>query len=150
MSYQSELYQRVILDHNKRPRNFRKIDSPTHFCNGINPLCGDEIDLYLKVNQENLIEEISFQGKGCAISTASASLLSVNAKGKSSRDVKKLFDEFHRMVLGILDPNTEENHLGKLSIFLGIREYPARVKCATLVWHALICALEKRQETSTE
>ncbi len=151
MSYNNELYQQVILDHNKNPRNFRVIDNPTHSCHGINPLCGDDITVYLNVGDDNTIEDISFQGSGCAISKSSTSLMTAFLKGKKVEDARVVFNEFHRMVLGELDPEKEENHLGKLKLFTGIREYPSRIKCASLAWHTTIGALDKKSEgISTE
>ncbi len=150
MSYQSELYQQVILDHNKNPRNFRRLEQGTHFCDGRNPLCGDELTLYLNVNNDDIIEDICFYGSGCAISKASASMMTTNLKGKSIDQAKVMFEEFHKMVLGEFEPDQQEHHLGKLTIFMGVREFPSRTKCASLSWHTLICAIEKKQETSTE
>ncbi len=150
MSYQSELYQQVILDHNKNPRNFRELTDGTHSCNGKNPLCGDEMTLYLDINDDGIINDISFQGSGCAISKSSTSMMTTNLKGKSVDEARVMFEEFHKMILGEFDPETQEHHLGKLTIFMGVREFPSRTKCATLSWHTLVCALDKKQETSTE
>lgn len=150
MSYQSELYQQVILDHNKKPRNFRPLENPTHSCDGHNPLCGDEITIYLKLNKDMMVEEISFSGSGCAISKASASLMTTHVKGKSVEEVKIMFDEFHRMIRGEFDPDKNKHHLGRLTIFTGVREFPSRTKCASLAWHTLICALDKKGEAYTE
>lgn len=150
MSYQSELYQQVILDHNKKPRNFRPLENPTHSCDGHNPLCGDEITIYLKLNKDMMVEEISFSGSGCAISKASASLMTTHVKGKSVEEVKIMFDEFHRMIRGEFDPDKNKHHLGRLTIFIGVREFPSRTKCASLAWHTLICALDKKGEAYTE
>jgi nitrogen fixation NifU-like protein len=150
MSYQSELYQQVILDHNKKPRNFRPLENPTHSCDGHNPLCGDEITIYLKLNKDMMVEEISFSGSGCAISKASASLMTTHVKGKSVEEVKIMFDEFHRMIRGEFDPDKNKHHLGRLTIFIGVREFPSRTKCASLAWHTLICAIDKKGEAYTE
>lgn len=151
MSYQSELYQQVILDHNKKPRNFRCIEGASHSCDGNNPLCGDDITVYLDLDDNGVIQDVSFAGSGCAISKASASMMTMNIKGKTVDEVRVMFDEFHRMVMGEFDPDTAENHhLGRLTIFTGVREFPSRTKCATLAWHTLICAIEKKGETSTE
>ncbi|HLA47984.1 MAG: SUF system NifU family Fe-S cluster assembly protein [Nitrospinae bacterium RIFCSPLOWO2_02_FULL_39_110] len=150
MSYQSELYQQVILDHNKKPRNFRPLENPTHSCDGHNPLCGDEITIYLKLNKDMMVEEISFSGSGCAISKASASLMTTHVKGKSVEEVKIMFDEFHRMIRGEFDPDKNKHHLGRLTIFIGVREFPSRTKCASLAWHTLICALDRKGEAYTE
>ncbi len=150
MSYKSELYQQVILDHNKNPRNYRKIEDASSSCLGHNPLCGDRITVYLKIDEDNKISDISFSGEGCAISKSSASLMTTFVKGKSIEDVKVIFDEFHKMVIGELDTEKGGHHLGKLTIFEGVREYPARTKCATLAWHTLKCSIEKKGETTME
>ncbi len=150
MSDISELYQQVILDHNKKPRNFRKLESANREQEGYNPLCGDQLTLYLEMDGE-VIKDIGFQGSGCAISKASASMMTAAVKGKTKSEAEVLFDEFHRMVKGELDPEKEENHLGRLTILSGVREYPARVKCASLSWHTLHAALENKSESvSTE
>lgn len=150
MSYSNELYQQVILDHNKKPRNFREIENATHQCHGFNPLCGDDYTVFLTVDDDGIIQDISFMGSGCAISKASSSLMTHNLKGKSIDDAKIMFDEFHRMVLGEFDPESEDNHLGKLSLFKGIREFPSRIKCASLSWHSMVGALEKNEDITTE
>lgn len=150
MSYKSELYQQVILDHNKKPRNFRKMEEATHDCEGYNPLCGDDITVHLKMSGEGVIEDVSFSGAGCAISKASASMMTQHVKGKTADEARLMFDEFHRMVLGQFDPGKDGHHLGRLTIFTGVREFPSRTKCASLAWHTLICALDKKGEVSTE
>ena len=150
MSYNKELYQQVILDHNRKPRNFREMEDATHHCQGFNPLCGDDYTVYLKVDDDGVIEDISFMGSGCAISKASSSLMTHNLKGKKVEECKVLFDEFHRMVLGELDPDQEDTHLGKLSLFKGIREFPSRIKCASLSWHSMVGALDKNVDVTTE
>ncbi len=152
MSYDNELYQQVILDHNRNPRNFREIKSATHSCHGVNPLCGDDMTVYLDVDSEKgVIQDISFVGTGCAISKASSSLMTAFLKGKSLEESRVIFNEFHKMVLGEFDPEKQENHLGKLKLFLGIREYPSRTKCASLAWHTMIGALDRKTEgVSTE
>ena len=149
MSYQTELYQKVILEHNRNPRNFRALEDPTHSCVGYNPLCGDKFTVYLKVRDDRL-EEVSFLGSGCAISKASASLMTTFLKGRSLKEARILFEEFRRMIVGELDPGTDENRLGKLSVFVGVRDYPSRAKCATLAWHTLIGSLEGKGEASSE
>ena len=149
MSDIGELYQQVILDHNKKPRNFRELEDPTTTAEGYNPLCGDQLKLYVKVDGDGRIEDVSFVGSGCAISKASASMLTVNVKGKTIEEATTLFEEFHRLVMGELDPS-EKNHLGRLTIFAGVKEYPARVKCASLAWHTLKGALEGAARVSTE
>jgi len=149
MSYKTALYQKVILEHNRNPKNFRALENPTHFCVGYNPLCGDKFTIYLRV-KDNCLEEASFEGTGCAISKASASLMTTFLKGKTLDEIRIIFDEFHRMIIGTLDPETQENRLGKLTLFAGVREYPSRVKCATLAWHTLVGSLEGNKETSLE
>lgn len=151
MSYGNELYQQVILDHNRNPKNFREIGNPTHSCHGINPLCGDDIFVYLDVDGDDVIKDVSFTGSGCAISKASTSMMTAFLKGKKVEEARVIFDEFHKMVLGEFDPEKQENHLGKLKLFMGIREYPSRTKCASLAWHTLVGALDKKAEgISTE
>ncbi|MGE0104408.1 MAG: Fe-S cluster assembly sulfur transfer protein SufU [Blastocatellales bacterium] len=150
MSDISELYQQVILDHNKKPRNFRRLDNPDREQEGYNPLCGDQLTIYLEMDGD-VISDVGFQGSGCAISKASASMMTTAVKGKTIAEAEVLFNEFHRMVKGELDPEQEENHLGRLKILSGVREFPARVKCASLSWHTLHAALENKGETvSTE
>ncbi len=140
MSELSELYQQVILDHNKKPRNFRKIENASHTAEGYNPLCGDQLTIYLDL-EDDLVKEVAFEGSGCAISKASASMMTQAVKGKSKKQAETLFQEFHSMVTGELNEETEENHLGNLKIFAGVREFPVRVKCATLaVAHAPRCS----------
>lgn len=135
-----ELYQEVILDHNSRPRNYRVIDPATHQANGFNPLCGDRVTLYLNL-ENDVIRDISFQGNGCAISTASASMLTEALKNKSVAEAKQIFDAFHAMATGSAEP--DEEILDKLTVLAGVREFPSRVKCATLVWHTFLAALNK-------
>jgi nitrogen fixation NifU-like protein len=147
MSDLRHLYQEVILDHNKRPRNFRTIESCSHHAEGYNPLCGDKVTVYLDI-QDGIIKDVAFQGSGCAISTASASLMTEALKGKAVADVEGLFQDFHDVVTGTAEPSRK---LGKLAILAGVRDYPSRVKCATLAWHALHAALEHQaQPVSTE
>lgn len=146
----SELYQQVILDHNKKPRNFRVMENANRHQEGYNPLCGDQLTLYLAMDGET-ITDVAFQGQGCAISKASASMMTAAVKGKSKAEAETMFDEFHRMVKGELDPETTEHHLGRLTILSGVREFPARVKCASLSWHTLHAALAGEDEiVSTE
>lgn len=149
MSELSELYQQVILDHNKNPRNFREMQEANRVAEGNNPLCGDQLKLYVRLEGDT-IEDISFVGSGCAISKASASMMTQAVKGKSRQEAEKLFDEFHRMVTGKLDVENEENSLGKLKVFAGVLEFPARVKCASLSWHTLRAALNNEKTASTE
>ena len=128
------------------------MENPTHSCHGINPLCGDDITVYLKVDDtEGLIEDISFIGSGCAISKASTSLMTHYLKGKNIDESRVIFEEFHKMVLGDFDPGKQKHHMGKLTLFMGIREYPSRTKCASLAWHTMVGALDKKTEgVSTE
>ena len=149
MSELSELYQQVILDHNKKPRNFRKLENANHTADGYNPLCGDQLTIYLDL-EDGLVKEVGFEGSGCAISKASASMMTQAVKGKSKEQAENLFNEFHSMVTGELNEETEENNLGNLKIFAGVREFPVRVKCATLAWHTLHAALNKQEQVSTE
>ena len=149
MSELNELYQETILEHNKNPRNFRAIEDADKTALGNNPLCGDALEVYVKMEGDR-VADVAFRGSGCAISKASASMMTEAAKGKSREEVEALFDEFHRMVTGDLDIETDENHLGKLRIFAGVLEFPARVKCASLSWHTLSAALEGESEISTE
>lgn len=146
----NELYQQVILDHNKSPRNFRVLEAPTITQLGHNPLCGDQLTLYLQC-EGDVVKDVGFQGSGCAISKASASMMTTMVKGKTRAEVETMFDEFTRMVKGELDPETEPNHLGRLKIFAGVRQFPARVKCASLSWHTVQAALlETHGAVSTE
>lgn len=141
MSDLRDLYQEVILDHNKRPRNFRVIEPATHHADGHNPLCGDRVTVYVAV-EDGVIKDVAFQGNGCAISTASASLMTEALKGKTVGEFKHLFTGFHNVVTG----SGEADNLGKLTILAGVRDYPSRVKCATLAWHTLQAALDHRDE----
>ena len=143
----SDLYQEVILDHNRRPRNFRVLDQPSHHAEGYNPLCGDRLMLYLKVDGD-VVTEVGFQGSGCAISRASASLMTDAVRGKPVGEVRALFERFHRMVTTAPDIAVED--LGKLSVLAGVREFPVRVKCASLAWHTLKAALDRDAAASTE
>lgn len=146
-----DLYQEVILDHNNKPRNFHKLEGANHSAEGYNPLCGDTITLYAKTGPGGVIEDLAFQGSGCAISKASASLMTVGLKGKTPAEAQKLFDKFHTMVTSKPDEPAKAEGLGKLEVFAGVREFPARVKCATLAWHTLKAALEgSNQVVSTE
>ena len=149
MSELSELYQQVILDHNKKPRNFRKLETANHSAEGYNPLCGDQLTVYLDL-EDGLVKDVGFEGSGCAISKAAASMMTQAVKGKSKEQVENLFSEFHSMVTGELNEEAEENNLGNLKIFAGVREFPVRVKCATLPWHTLHAALNKKDQISTE
>lgn len=144
-----DLYQEMILDHNRCPRNFHKIEDADRKAEGFNPLCGDHLTLYVKLDG-GVIRDIAFEGNGCAISKASSSLMTSSVKGKKLEEVRHLFKEFHQMVTGRPgDPVPED--LGKLAVFSGVCEFPARVKCASLAWHTLKSALEgSGQKVSTE
>ena len=149
MSELSELYQQVILDHNKKPRNFHKLADANRSAEGYNPLCGDHLNVYLRVENDQVLD-VSFEGSGCAIWKASASMMTQAVKGKTKAEAELLFDEFHRMVMCELDEENDPNNLGKLKIFAGVREFPARVKCATLSWHTMRAALEGEAGATTE
>lgn len=143
-----ELYQQVILDHNKSPRNFKIIDPHNHFAEGYNPLCGDRLNIYIDL-EDGIIKDISFQGSGCAISKASASLMTSIVKGKTKEEAEKIFERFHDLITGKLGDNPDIEDLGKLAVFAGVREFPARVKCASLAWHTMINALQGKEERVT-
>ena len=149
MTALSDLYQEVILDHNKTPRNFRAVEGATHSGLGHNPLCGDQLALYVKV-EDGVIRDIGFQGKGCAISKASASLMTEAVKGKTIEEAEALFQRFHDLLTGPPDVKADARSFGKLAVFSGVREFPARVKCATLAWHTLHSALSGGSAASTE
>jgi len=143
-----ELYQQVILDHNKSPRNFRQIENATQHAEGYNPLCGDHIDIYLMM-EDGVVKDVSFKGEGCAISKASASLMTSLLKGKTKEEAEKLFQKFHDLVTGNLGENPDIEELGKLAVFAGVQEFPVRVKCASLAWHTMMNALKGKQEKVT-
>jgi len=147
MSDLTDLYQEVILDHNKRPRNFHAIDNASHSAEGYNPLCGDRLNLYLTLDN-GVVTDVGFQGSGCAISKASASLMTDSIKGRPIEEVRDLFRRFHAMVT--TPPDQPVENLGKLSVLSGVREFPVRVKCASLAWHTLKAALDREQLTSSE
>lgn len=138
-----ELYQQVIIEHSKRPKNFKKVEGATHAAEGHNPLCGDRLTVHLKVNKKNIIEAISFEGDGCSISRASASMMTVVLENKSVAEACFLFEGFHNLILGCPKTEEQEKRLGKLMIFSGIWQYPSRVKCASLSWHIMKEALDK-------
>lgn len=146
MSDLRELYQEVIIDHNRNPRNFCKLEHCTHEAEGFNPLCGDKIKLYININN-NIIDKISFEGAGCAISTASASLMTEYLLGKTVKDAEKAFHLFHALMTA--PESHAEQEIGKLKVLAGVREYPMRVKCATLAWHALEAALHQDKNPVT-
>ena len=144
-----DLSQQVILDHNKTPRPRGRIGDPSHTAEGNNPLCGDRITVFLKV-EDGIIRDIGFEGSGCAISTASASLMTEFLRGKTIAEAVRLFDRFHDLVAGDpTDHETVQPELGKLNVFAGVREFPSRVKCATLSWHTLHAALKNVQDAVT-
>ncbi len=142
MATLSELYQGVIIEHDRSPRNFRTLAAPTHHAEGRNPLCGDEVSLELEVNSAGQITDIAFQGRGCAVSKASASLLTTVVRGKTVAEARELFDGFHGLLTGAPVPGAR---LGKLEVFAGLAAYPMRVKCATLPWHAMRQALDEKK-----
>jgi nitrogen fixation protein NifU and related proteins len=137
-----ELYQQVILDHNKSPRNYRVIEHPTQDAEGFNPLCGDRLHIYLLV-EDGIVKDVSFQGSGCAISKASASLMTSMIKGKTKEEAEKIFEKFHDLITGKLGEQISIDELGKLAVFEGVKEFPVRVKCASLAWHTMKSALNK-------
>lgn len=150
MSELRALYQEVILDHNKNPRNFRKLENADREVEGYNPLCGDHYTIYLKLKDDR-IEEITFDGAGCAISKASASVMSSTLKGKTKAEAEALFEKFHKLVTGELNGFDSMEEIGKLAAFSGVSEFPARVKCASLAWHTMKSALESdKKVVSTE
>ena len=143
-----ELYQEVILDHSKHPRHFGPLPEATHHAEGYNPLCGDHFTVYLEVEGDS-IRDAGFQGSGCAISKASASMMTQAVKGKSRAEAEKLFARFHQLVTEGKSGNGNGNELGKLEVFSGVSEFPVRVKCATLAWHTLQAALQGKQQPVT-
>jgi nitrogen fixation NifU-like protein len=150
MSDLRELYQELIIDHSKRPRNFKVLETADRKLEGYNPLCGDKVTVFLELEDER-VKNISFQGSGCAISTASASVMTETVKGKTLEEVEALFESFHQMVTGKARGAGNTPELGKLAVFSGVSEFPARVKCAILAWHTLHAALQGSGETvSTE
>jgi nitrogen fixation protein NifU and related proteins len=149
MSDLRELYQEVILDHNRRPRNFRQLETANRRAEGHNPLCGDQLVVYLHLDGD-LITDATFKGAGCAISKASASMMTEAVKGKTVAQVEELFEEFHEMVTSDLAAPPDQSLLGKLTVFCGVREFPVRVKCASLAWHTLKAAVEGRAQESVK
>lgn len=143
MNVTDELYQQVILDHNRRPQHFHELDGHTHRAEGYNPLCGDHYHVFTRVGDDNTIEEVSFTGSGCAISKASLSIMTEALTGKTVEQAKQLFEQFHQIVLGQCE---DRKGLGKLVVFEGVSKFPTRVKCAILGWHTLMGALDRRQE----
>lgn len=145
-----QLYQELILDHNKNPRNFKVLDPADREALGHNPLCGDKLKLFVNLDEIDKITDIGFIGDGCAISKASASMMTTMVKGKTIAEAEELFHQFHDMSTGKLDVDKDAHQLGKLAIFAGVRDLPARVKCATLSWHTLHTALNDKKEVTTE
>jgi nitrogen fixation protein NifU and related proteins len=145
-----DLYQEVILEHSKAPRNFRLLQNANHHAEGFNPLCGDRLTVYVNLDGD-AIRDISFQGSGCAISKASASMMTQSVKGRTKQEADALFENFRRLVTGQPSAGCSQPELGKLTVFSGVSEYPMRVKCATLAWHTLRAALQgEQQAVSTE
>lgn len=150
MSDLRELYQEVILEHNKKPRNFQVPRGANHKAEGYNPLCGDRLTVYLLLEGDR-IQEVGFQGSGCAISKASASMMTLSVKGKTKTEALKVFEKFHEMLAGKTENRNWETELGRLAVLSGVHEFPVRVKCATLAWHTLKAGLDGREEkVSTE
>jgi nitrogen fixation protein NifU and related proteins len=148
MSELRELYQEVILDHGRSPRNFARPADANRDCDGFNPLCGDKVHVYLTVT-DGVVEDVGFEGAGCAISMASASMMTEILKGKTEAEVKTLFDRFHDLVMGeaeITDADLDDPDLERLVVLVGVREFPMRVKCATLAWHTMTAALDGNEE----
>lgn len=146
MSDLRDLYQEVVIDHGRRPRNFRELKPATHHAEGFNPLCGDRLTLYLNV-ADGIIQDAGFQGSGCAISTASASLMTEHLKGKTPAEAEAVFRQFHTLMTDAAQPVGDQ--LGKLTVLGGVKEFPTRVKCATLAWHTLHAALDRQAEPVT-
>ncbi|HGJ65432.1 TPA: SUF system NifU family Fe-S cluster assembly protein [bacterium] len=144
-----ELYQQVILDHNKNPRNYGELPQATNIAEGHNPLCGDHIQI-TAIIENDIIKDLKFKGSGCAISKASASIMTTLVIGKTVEEAKQLFDVFHKIVTSDIRDRIEKIELGKMAVFAGVREYPARVKCASLSWHTLMQALDKAQKESAK
>ena len=149
MNDQLALYQQVILEHNRKPRNFREIMDHSHHAEGFNPLCGDHLWVYILVN-DNEIKDISFQGNGCAISKASASMMTMALKGKNLAEADKIFKDFQGLLSGKLKPDSQDHCLGRLKIFENIWKYPSRIKCANLAWHAMNGAIHQSNKICTE
>ena len=144
-----ELYNEVLEEHDKKPRNFRKMELANRKSVGFNPICGDKLVVYLQY-EDGFVKDISFEGEGCRIFKASASMMTQALKGKNGEEAHTLFTEFHRMVTGELDEETTPNQLGHLKIFSGVRNVPVRVKCASLPWHTMLAALNEQEKVSTE
>jgi nitrogen fixation NifU-like protein len=136
----SDLYQELILEHNRSPRNYRRMDNATGYAEGRNPLCGDQLSVWLRLDGD-VVADASFQGSGCAISKSSASLMTAALKGRTRAEVQRMFEQFQGLVTGAVQPDAAPDALGKLAVFSGISEFPVRVKCATLAWHAMKAAM---------
>lgn len=149
MADQRALYEKVILDHNKSPRNYGEMENPDHKAEGYNALCGDQFTIYIKISDDDIIDDIKFEGVGCAISKSSASVMTSMLKGKTQAEARDLFTDFTKMITSEINTPLDDEKLGKLMVFSGVRQYPVRVKCATLAWHTLISALEDAQDTVT-
>ena len=150
MSDLRDLYQETILDHNKNPQNFREMKEANRHAEGFNPLCGDRVEVYLFI-QNGIVKDVSFKGAGCAICMASCSLMTAALKGKTEQEVEDIFTSFHELIAGEADFASKIEELGKLAVFQGVRDYPVRVKCATLPWHTLRAALKNQDKpASTE
>lgn len=149
MTDSKQLYQEVILDHNRKPRNYGTLADATHRSEGLNPLCGDHIRLTLKVSDDT-VENLAFEGQSCAICKASASMMTASVKGKPVAEAERLVEEFRGMATGKLDTAQQPNHLGRLTVFAGVKDLPSRVKCAILPWHTLHAAMQSRAVVSTE
>ena len=147
MNISDELYQATILEYNREPRNFHEMEHATHVAHGVNPLCGDDYWVYLNVDENDVIQEASFKGHGCAISKASASMMTLDLVGKTLSEAQTLFEKFHRMVTEGQETSAD---LGKLNVFSGVWKYPERVKCAALAWRALESAISGKETVSTE
>lgn len=150
MANSRALYEQVILEHNKKPRNFHAMDNATHHAAGHNPLCGDQFNVYLDV-KDGVIDDVSFEGSGCAISKSSASIMTTMLKGKAVAEAEAMFKKFHTMITSDPQVELDEDELGRMAVFAGIREFPVRIKCATLAWYTMLSALDKKAEPiSTE
>jgi nitrogen fixation NifU-like protein len=150
MNELQELYQQVILDHNKNPRNFGKLEPATHHAEGHNPLCGDNVTVELFLDGAGVIQDIRFSGSGCAISKASASIMTTVLKGKTKAEAEKMFEQFQHLVTADMSEIADLESLGKLAVFAGVKEFPARIKCASLSWHTMTAALHGEEIVSTE
>ena len=149
MSELKDLYQEIILDHNKNPRNYGKMKDCTHKAEGYNPMCGDHYSIYLKV-KDGIISDVTFEGAGCAISKSSASMMTANLKGKTIEDAKRMFSEFHNMMTSEKPCVEVPEDICTVEPLQGVREFPTRIKCATLIWHTMNNALNGKDESSTE